>query len=63
MTQASNPDKPPLGSAKRSIEVDMSPAAIERRLREYFELWDLWFYLQKFKPVETPLPQENHHVD
>jgi hypothetical protein len=47
-------DKPPLESAKRSIEVDMSPAAIDRRMREMAELWDAWRFLRKFRPVAKP---------
>jgi hypothetical protein len=54
MTPPSNPDKPTLESAKRSIEVDYSPAAVERRLDEFFELWNFWQCLRKFKPVEKP---------
>ena len=51
MTPPFNPDKPPLESAKRSIEVDMSPAAIDRRMREMAELWEVWRFLKKFRPV------------
>jgi hypothetical protein len=51
MTPPSNLDRPPLESAKRSIEIDMSPAAIDRRLREMDQLWELWRYLRRFKPV------------
>jgi hypothetical protein len=49
-----NPDKPPLESAKRSIEVDMSSAAIDRRMREMFALWEVWRFLKKFRPVGRP---------
>ncbi len=52
MTAPFSPDKPPLESAQRSIEVDMSPAAIERRMREMFALWEVWRFLKKFRPVE-----------
>lgn len=51
MIPPSNPEKPPLESAKRSIVVDMSPAAIDRRIRELAALWDFWNYLRKFRPV------------
>lgn len=54
MTQPSNPEKPPLESAKRAFEVDMSPAAIERRLRDHFELWEFWKFLRNFRPVSHP---------
>jgi hypothetical protein len=54
MTPPSNPDKPPLESANRSIEVDMSPAAIDRRMREMFALWEIWRFLRRFRPVENP---------
>ena len=69
MTPPFNPDKPPLESAKRSFEVDMSPAAIDRRMREMSQLWDLWRFLKKFRPVDKPAdnpkpdPSECHHVD
>lgn len=56
MTPPFNPDKPPLESAKRSIDVDMSPAAIDRRLREMAELWEVWRFLKKFRPVDDPKP-------
>ena len=52
MMPPSSPDKPPLASAQRSIDVDMSAAAIDRRLREVFALWDLWRYLRRFQPVD-----------
>ena len=55
MTPLFNPDKPPLESAKRSIEVDMSPAAIDRRMREMFALWEAWRFLRKFRPVARPV--------
>ena len=51
MTPLFNHDKPPLESAKRSIEVDMSPTAIDRRMREMFALWEAWQFLRKFRPV------------
>jgi hypothetical protein len=51
MTPLYNPDKPPLRSAKRSIDVDMSPTAIDRRMREMFELWEVWRFLKNFRPV------------
>jgi hypothetical protein len=55
MIPPSSPDKPPLESAKRSIVVDMSPAAIDRRMRELASLWDFWNYLRRFRPVsESP---------
>jgi hypothetical protein len=54
MTPQSKPDRPPLESAKRSIEVDMSPAAIDRRMRDHFALWEFWRFLKKFRPVERP---------
>jgi hypothetical protein len=54
MTPPFIPDKPPLESAKRSIEVDMSPAAIDRRMHEMAELWELWRFLKKFRPVDRP---------
>jgi hypothetical protein len=54
MTPPFNPDKPPLESAKRSIEVDMSPAAIDRRMREMSALWEFWRFLRKFRPVGAP---------
>jgi hypothetical protein len=54
MTPPSNPERPPLESAKRSIDVDMSPAAIDRRLRDHFALWEFWRFLKKFRPVEKP---------
>ncbi len=53
MIPQSSPEKPPLESAKCSIEVDMSQAAIDRRLREFFALQDFWRYLQTFRPVEA----------
>ena len=53
MTPPFSPDKPPLESAKRSIDVDMSPAAIDRRLREVFSLWDLWRCLRRFRIVDA----------
>jgi hypothetical protein len=59
MKSPSNPEKPPLESANRSIEVDMSPTAIDRRLREYFALWDFWQYLRKFKPVQEVNPKDS----
>jgi hypothetical protein len=49
MIPPSSPDKPPLESAKRSIVVDMSPAAIDRRMRELAALWDFWKYLRNFR--------------
>jgi hypothetical protein len=52
MIPPSNPEKPPLESAKRLVEVDYSPAAIDRRLRELSALWDFWNYLRKFRPVD-----------
>jgi hypothetical protein len=58
MTWPSNPDKPPLESAKRSIDVDMSPAAIDRRLREMAELWEVWRFLQKFRLADGARPTE-----
>ena len=58
MTPPFNPDKPPLESAKRSIEVDMSPAAIDRRLRDVFALWEFWRFLKKFRRVAGPNPTE-----
>jgi hypothetical protein len=54
MTPPSNPDKPPLESAKRLIEVDMSPRAIDRRMREMAELWEVWRFLRQFRPMPTP---------
>ena len=51
MTPPFNPDKPSLESAERSIEVDMSPAAINRRMRDVFALWEFWRFLKKFRPV------------
>lgn len=65
MTPPFNPDKPPLESAKRSIEVDMSPAAIDRRMCDFFALWEFWRFLRRFRPVENPSCsfQEFHHVD
>lgn len=57
MSTPSNPDKPPLESAKCSIDVDMSQAAIDRRLREFFALQDFWRYLRKFRPVKTSEPE------
>jgi len=54
MFPPSNPDRPPLESAKRLIEVDMSQAAIDRRLREFFALWDFWRYLRNFRPAAPP---------
>ena len=54
MTLPSNPDKPPLESAKRSIDVDMSPAAIDRRMREMFALWEVWRFLRRFRPARNP---------
>jgi hypothetical protein len=53
MTPPSNPEKPPLESAKRSIVVDYSPEAVDRRLREFFALWDFWRYLRKFRPADN----------
>lgn len=53
MIPPSNPEKPPLESAQRSIVVDMSPAAIERRLREAFDLWEFWRYLRRFRPKKA----------
>ena len=55
MTPPFNPDKPPLESAQRSIEVDMSPAAIDRRLRDVFALWEFWRFLKKFRPAANPV--------
>jgi hypothetical protein len=57
MIPPSNPDKPPLESAKCSIEVDMSQAAIDRRLREFFALQEFWHYLRKFRPVNASEPE------
>ena len=54
MIPLSNPDKPPLSAAKRRFEVDMSPTAIDRRLREVFALWDFWRYLRNFRENEKP---------
>ena len=54
MIPPSSPDKPPLSAAKRRFEVDMSPAAIDRRLREVGELWELWRYLRRFRPTTPP---------
>ena len=51
MIPPSSPENPPLESAKRSLEVDMSPEAIDRRLRIMGELWEFWRYLRRFKPV------------
>jgi hypothetical protein len=59
MTPPSNPEKPPLESAKRSIEVDMSPAAIDRRLRDHFALWEFWRFLKKFRPMTKPADGPN----
>jgi hypothetical protein len=59
MIPPSNPDKPPLESAKRSIAVDMSPAAIDRRLRDVFELWEFCRFLRQFRPV----PSTNAHLE
>ena len=59
MIPPSNPDRPPLESAKRSIEVDMSPQAIDRRMREMDQLWELWHYLRRFKPVANANAQGN----
>jgi hypothetical protein len=53
MTPQSNHEKPPLESAKRRLQVDMSPAAIDRRMREMAELWDVWRYLKNFRPVTS----------
>ena len=58
MTPPSSPDKPPLESARRFIEVDMSQAAVDRRLRGFFALWDFWRYLRNFKPVAQTTPDE-----
>lgn len=64
MTPPSNPDKPPLESAKRSIEVDMSPAAIDRRMREMADLWEVWRFLKKFRPVKPKaILGESDHVE
>jgi hypothetical protein len=52
MIPPSKPEKPPLESAKRSIDVDMSPTAIDRRLREVFALWEFWRYLRRFRPAD-----------
>ncbi len=54
MTPPFKPDKPPLESAKRSIEVDMSPVAIDRRMRDVFALWEFWRFLRRFRAVENP---------
>jgi hypothetical protein len=52
MIPPSKPDKPPLESAKRSIVVDMSSAAIDRRMREMEALWEFWRFIRKFRPRE-----------
>ena len=54
MIPLSSPERPPLESAKRSIVVDMSPEAIDRRIREVADLWDFWRYLRNFRPVKPP---------
>ena len=41
-----------LPEARRSIVVDMSPEAIEQRLREYFQLWTFWTKLRRFQKVQ-----------
>jgi hypothetical protein len=51
MTPISNLEKPNLESARRSIVVDMSPAAIDRRMRDVCDLWDCWQFLRRFRPV------------
>jgi hypothetical protein len=53
MISQSNPDKPLPESAKRSIVVDMSPAAIDRRMRELAALWDFWKCLRKIPARPT----------
>lgn len=50
MIKPPNSHKPPLESAKRLIEVDMSPSAIQDRLRTFFELWNSWQALKKYQP-------------
>jgi hypothetical protein len=36
----------------------MSPAAIDRRMRELASLWNFWRFLRKFKPVSPdPAPK------
>ena len=51
MTQPSNPENQ---STRRTLAVDMSPAAIDRRMREVAALWDAWRYLRNFHPVASP---------
>jgi hypothetical protein len=52
MIQPSNTTKPPLAAGVRTLVVDMSPAAIERRLRTVGELHKCWQSLRRFKPAE-----------
>ena len=55
-----NPNRPPMESAKRSIEVDMSPEAIEGRLRELGQLYEFWKSLRtcgNMGPIEAQPPR------
>jgi hypothetical protein len=56
MTPPSSPEKLLAASAQSAGGVDMSPEAIDRRLREVGRLWELWRYLRKFRPVEKKTP-------
>jgi len=58
MIPQSSPEKPPLESAKRSIVVDYSPEAIDRRMREMAALWEFWRYLRNFRPVKKEVSRE-----
>lgn len=53
MIPPSKPIKSSLPFGVRSIDVDMSPAAIERRLRMLGHLHTAWQSLRRFKKVET----------
>ena len=42
---------------RRRFEVDMSPEAIEGRLREVAQLWKFWQSLRNFTPDEDAHPK------
>ena len=46
-----------LGFLRRRFEVDMSPEAIEGRLREVAQLWKFWQSLRNFTPDEDAHPK------
>ena len=63
MNQPTSPNNSPREKAIRSLEVDMSPDAIERRLRDIGQLHKTWQSLRQFKEVIPPHLPENKTTD